>query len=256
MPAKSLQELFVEELRDALRRGEAADEGAPEDGEGGRSPTELRAAVYESSARNRAADSTTRAGLPDGWRARAWKEMRRADGDYRRSWSAMEELRVRCSTRRSSRRAAGRALRDRRVRTLALLRGTARQPTREGPAGTDASTEEKAADETLTTIAKSSVNRNALIGAGTEDEEESSMPRAARRGARRMVASGRGSRGSGTRAVAHDRSRGGVRGNAGGRRRSSQPGSIGSIGSEGSEAQRCGGGAPLALGSTDSTDTL
>ena len=77
--------------------------------------------------------------------------------------------------------------------------------------------EEKAADEKLTTIAKSSVNREALMGAGTEDEEE--MPRAARRGARRMVASGRGSRGSGTRAVAHDRSRGGVRGNAGGRRR-------------------------------------
>ncbi len=77
--------------------------------------------------------------------------------------------------------------------------------------------EEKAADEKLTTIAKSSVNRDALMGAGTENEEE--MPRAARRGARRMVASGRGSRGSGTRAVAHDRSRGGVRGNAGGRRR-------------------------------------
>jgi len=77
--------------------------------------------------------------------------------------------------------------------------------------------EEKAADEKLTTIAKSSVNREALMGAGTEDDEE--MPRAARRGARRMVASGRGSRSSGTRAVAHDRSRGGVRGNAGGRRR-------------------------------------
>jgi ferritin-like metal-binding protein YciE len=80
--------------------------------------------------------------------------------------------------------------------------------------------EEKAADAKLTTIAKSSVNRDALMGAGIE-EEESSMPRAARRGARRMVASGRGSRGSGARAVAHDRSRGGVRGNAGGRRRSS-----------------------------------
>jgi len=77
--------------------------------------------------------------------------------------------------------------------------------------------EEKAADEKLTTIAKSSVNREALMGAGTDDEEE--MPRSARRGARRMVASGRGSRSSGTRAVAHDRSRGGVRGNAGGRRR-------------------------------------
>ena len=80
--------------------------------------------------------------------------------------------------------------------------------------------EEKAADEKLTDIAKSEVNREALMGTGESEEEE--MPRVARRGARGMVASARGgSRGNGTsRATAHDRSRGGVRGNAGGRRRS------------------------------------
>jgi ferritin-like metal-binding protein YciE len=62
--------------------------------------------------------------------------------------------------------------------------------------------EEKAADEKLTAIAKSDVNREALMGVG--GEEEMSMPRSARRSA--------------SRAVAHDRTRGGVRGNAGGRR--------------------------------------
>jgi len=69
--------------------------------------------------------------------------------------------------------------------------------------------EEKAADEKLSVIAKSKVNREALMGAGMEGDEE--MPR-----------SGRGSsRGNGaSRGMAHDRSRGGVRGNAGGRRRS------------------------------------
>jgi ferritin-like metal-binding protein YciE len=59
--------------------------------------------------------------------------------------------------------------------------------------------EEKAADEKLSTIAKSTVNRDALMGVGTEERK-------------RM----RG----GSRATANDRSRGGVRGNAGGRRRS------------------------------------
>ena len=79
--------------------------------------------------------------------------------------------------------------------------------------------EEKAADEKLNEIAKSDVNREALMGMDEESDEE--MPRSAR-GARRMVASARGgSRANGgTRATAHDRSRGGVRGNAGGRRRS------------------------------------
>jgi len=71
--------------------------------------------------------------------------------------------------------------------------------------------EEKAADEKLSVIAKSKVNRQALMGAGMEGEEaDEEMPR-----------SGRGSsRGNGaSRSMAHDRSRG-VRGNAGGRRRS------------------------------------
>ena len=80
--------------------------------------------------------------------------------------------------------------------------------------------EEKAADEKLNDIAKSEVNREALMGSGAEEEEMStSQPR---RGARRMVASMRGgARGnSSSRTTAHDRSRGGVRGNAGGRRRS------------------------------------
>jgi ferritin-like metal-binding protein YciE len=66
--------------------------------------------------------------------------------------------------------------------------------------------EEKAADEKLSEIAKSEVNRDALMGVGAE-EEEMSMPRSVRRSAA-------------SRAVAHDRTRGGVRGNAGGRRRS------------------------------------
>ena len=75
--------------------------------------------------------------------------------------------------------------------------------------------EEKAADEKLSTIAKSSVNREALMAAGTEEP----MTRSSRgSGARRMASTS--SRGHGSRAMASDRSRGGVRGNAGGRRRS------------------------------------
>jgi len=71
--------------------------------------------------------------------------------------------------------------------------------------------EEKAADEKLSMIAKSKVNREALMGAGTdqdEEEEEEEYERPIRHSSRR---------GSG-RATAHDRSRGGVRGNAGRRR--------------------------------------
>ena len=69
--------------------------------------------------------------------------------------------------------------------------------------------EEKAADEKLSTIAKSKVNREALMGAGTEDNEEEYDQRTTTR---------HNSRRSSGRAMAHDRSRGGVRGN-GGRRR-------------------------------------
>jgi ferritin-like metal-binding protein YciE len=84
--------------------------------------------------------------------------------------------------------------------------------------------EEKAADEKLSTIAKSKVNRDALMGAGSDEEmegeeEEESMARSSRGGARRMTSMRHGSRGHRARATASDRSRGGVRGNAGGRRR-------------------------------------
>jgi ferritin-like metal-binding protein YciE len=80
--------------------------------------------------------------------------------------------------------------------------------------------EEKAADEKLNEIAKSEVNREALMGSGAEEEEEMSTSQP-RRGGRRMVGMRGASRGnSSSRATAHDRSRGGVRGNAGGRRRS------------------------------------
>jgi hypothetical protein len=83
--------------------------------------------------------------------------------------------------------------------------------------------EEKAADEKLSTIAKSKVNRQALMGAGSQDddaEEEMPSSRSARGGGRGMTGSMRGSsRGNGgSRPTANDRSRGGVRGNAGRRR--------------------------------------
>jgi ferritin-like metal-binding protein YciE len=70
--------------------------------------------------------------------------------------------------------------------------------------------EEKAADEKLSTIAKSKVNRDALMSMGGEEDEEMPAQRSTRGAARRASAS---------RATANDRSRGGVRGNAGGRRR-------------------------------------
>ena len=70
--------------------------------------------------------------------------------------------------------------------------------------------EEKAADEKLSMIAKSKVNREALMGAGMEEDEEvEEDERPMRQSARR----------SSSRATAYDRSRGGVRGNGGGRRR-------------------------------------
>ena len=84
--------------------------------------------------------------------------------------------------------------------------------------------EEKATDEKLSMIAKSKVNRQALMDAGMEDEEEdqeeedgSSMAmRSGRSGARGMTS---GSRGNGGRASASDRSRSGGS-SASGRRRS------------------------------------
>jgi len=71
--------------------------------------------------------------------------------------------------------------------------------------------EEKAADEKLSVIAKSKVNRDALMGMGAGEDEEMPAQPSMRGAARRAAAS---------RATANDRSRGGVRGNAGGRRRS------------------------------------
>jgi ferritin-like metal-binding protein YciE len=62
--------------------------------------------------------------------------------------------------------------------------------------------EEKAADEKLSTIAKSKVNRAALMGAGMDGDENEG------RGAGRMAGMRRSSRGNGgTRAMANDRSR-------------------------------------------------
>jgi ferritin-like metal-binding protein YciE len=74
--------------------------------------------------------------------------------------------------------------------------------------------EEKAADEKLSAIAKSKVNRAALMGAGmeqgeNEDEGDGSMMSASsRRGGGRMPMRGSSSRGNGgSRATANDRSR-------------------------------------------------
>ena len=217
MPAKSLQELFVEELRDAYDGEKRLTKALPKMAKAAESD-ELRAAftnhLRETERQIQRLEQVFRTvGEPV-----RGKKCDGLMGIIEEGKSAMEEL-------------------EGSVRDAALIAGAQRAEHYEIAAyGTLAYfaellgnqrakdllgqtlDEEKAADETLTTIAKSSVNRDALMGAGIE---ESSMPRAARRGARRMVASARGSRGSGARAVAHDRSRGGVRGNAGGRRRSS-----------------------------------
>ena len=218
MPAKSLQELFVEELRDAYDGEKRLTKALPKMAKAAESD-ELRAAftnhLRETERQIQRLEQVFRTvGEPV-----RGKKCDGLMGIIEEGKSAMEEL-------------------EGSVLDAALIAGAQRAEHYEIAAyGTLAYfaellgnqrakdllgqtlDEEKAADEKLTTIAKSRVNRDALMGAGTEDEEE--MPRAARRGARRMVASGRGSRASGTRAVAHDRTRGGVRGNAGGRRRSS-----------------------------------
>ena len=219
MPAKSLQELFVEELRDAYDGEKRLTKALPKMAKAAESD-ELRAAftnhLRETERQIQRLEQVFRTvGEPV-----RGKKCDGLMGIIEEGKSAMEEL-------------------EGSVLDAALIAGAQRAEHYEIAAyGTLAYfaellgnqrakdllgqtlDEEKAADAKLTTIAKSSVNRDALMGAGIE-EEESSMPRAARRGARRMVASGRGSRGSGARAVAHDRSRDGVRGNAGGRRRSS-----------------------------------
>jgi ferritin-like metal-binding protein YciE len=91
--------------------------------------------------------------------------------------------------------------------------------------------EEKAADEKLSMIAKSKVNREALMGSGMDEDEEqdeedqdeeSSSMRSGRGGGRGTAAmrQGQGSRGSSGRASAPDRSRASNRGSSGGGRRS------------------------------------
>lgn len=92
--------------------------------------------------------------------------------------------------------------------------------------------EEKAADEKLSMIAKSKVNREALMGSGMDEEEEQdeeeedqneeSSMRSGRGGGRGMAAmrQGQGSRGSSGRSSASDRSRAGNRGSSAGRGRS------------------------------------
>jgi ferritin-like metal-binding protein YciE len=92
--------------------------------------------------------------------------------------------------------------------------------------------EEKAADEKLSMIAKSKVNREALMGSGMDEEEQdedeedqdedSSSMRSGRGSGRGMAAvrQGQGSRSSSGRASASDRSRASNRGGASGRRRS------------------------------------
>ena len=87
--------------------------------------------------------------------------------------------------------------------------------------------EEKSADEKLNEIAKSDVNRDALLGAGTEEDEDEEEGSAGRRSVTGSAASALG--------FANDRSRGGTsaRGNAG-RSRSSRGGSSGRSGSRSS----------------------
>lgn len=91
--------------------------------------------------------------------------------------------------------------------------------------------EEKAADEKLSMIAKSKVNREALMGSGMDEEqdeeeedqdEESSSMRSGRGGGRGMAAvrQGQSSRTSSGRASASDRSRASNRGSSTGQRRS------------------------------------
>jgi ferritin-like metal-binding protein YciE len=220
MPAKSLQELFVEELRDAYDGEKRLTKALPRMAKAAESE-DLRAA-FTSHLREteRHVQRLEQVFRTIGEPVRG-KKCDGLMGIIEEGKSAMEEL-------------------EGSVRDAALIAGAQRAEHYEIAAygtlayfaemlGNDRAKnllgqtldEEKAADEKLTTIAKSKVNRAALMGAGTEDEEEMSMPRSARRGARRLVASMRGSRGTGTRATAHDRTRGGVRGNAGGRRRPS-----------------------------------
>ena len=85
--------------------------------------------------------------------------------------------------------------------------------------------EEKAADETLNTIAKSDVNREALMSEGEESEQEAGTPRA--RGRRRVAEStamanersGRGTSRGGTRSASRGSGGSGTSGSRSGKKR-------------------------------------
>ncbi len=218
MPAKSLQELFVEELRDAYDGEKRLTKALPKMAKAAESP-ELRSAftnhLRETERHVQRIEQVFRTiGEPV-----RGKKCDGLMGIIEEGKSAMDELEG-CVLDAALIAGAQRAehYEIAAYGTLAYfaeLLGNGRAKDLLG----QTLDEEKAADEKLTTIAKSKVNRAALMGAGTGDEW-APMPRSARGGARRMVASMRGGTRTGTRTVAHDRSRGGVRGNAGGRRRS------------------------------------
>jgi len=217
MPAKSLQELFVEELRDAYDGEKRLTKALPKMAKAAESP-ELRSAftnhLRETERHVQRLEQVFRTiGEPV-----RGKKCDGLMGIIEEGKSAMDELEG-CVLDAALIAGAQRAehYEIAAYGTLAYfaeLLGNGRAKDLLG----QTLDEEKAADEKLTTIAKSKVNRAALMGAGTDQWE--TMPRSARGGARRMVASMRGGTRTGTRAVAHDRTRGGVRGNAGGRRRS------------------------------------
>ena len=214
MPAKSLQELFVEELRDAYDGEKRLTKALPKMAKAAES-TELRSAftnhLRETERHVQRLEQVFRTiGEPV-----RGKKCDGLMGIIEEGKSAMEELEG--SVLDAALIAGGQRAEHYEIAAYGTLAYFAELLGNDRAKDLLGQTldEEKAADEKLTTIAKSRVNRDALMGAGT-DEWSASMPRSARRGARRMVAV-RSARG-GTRAVAHDRSRGGVRGNAGGRR--------------------------------------
>jgi ferritin-like metal-binding protein YciE len=219
MPAKSLQELFVEELRDAYDGEKRLTKALPKMAKAAESP-ELRAAftnhLRETERHVQRLEQVFRT-IGEPVRAKKCDGLM---GIIEEGKSAMDELEG-CVLDAALIAGAQRA-EHYEIATYGTLAYFAELLGNDRAKDLLGQTldEEKAADERLTTIAKSKVNRAALMDAGTGYEWETPMPRSARGGARRMVASMRGGTRTGTRAVAHDRSRGGVRGNAGGRRRS------------------------------------
>ncbi|HXD19876.1 MAG TPA: ferritin-like domain-containing protein [Vicinamibacterales bacterium] len=220
MPAKSLQELFVEELRDAYDGEKRLTKALPKMAKAAESP-ELRSA-FTSHLREteRHVQRLEQVFRTIGEPVRG-KKCDGLMGIIEEGKSAIEELEG--SVLDAALIAGGQRAEHYEIAAYGTLAYFAELLGHDKAKDLLGQTleEEKAADEKLTTIAKSKVNRAALMGAGTEDDFEAPMSRSARGGARRMVASMRGGSRTGTRAMAHDRSRGGVRGNAGGRRRTS-----------------------------------